>query len=269
MRQYAELIRKMGFSEILCKCISSQIPYPIETISTPVWLGFPPGFIPIYLDISSGLYYGIWYHFFSNKPYSFVQLSVEDAHRITEISRNEEQLFNYLVIKAIVLDDEITPMVRVFADSLGLQNLSELDKFTMEQGDDVSEIYKLDAFSYNTPLFFGENMDEYDGYFPTLDYKTTELWSSFEISDSIWANWPESLPKPIWLSGDSLKNLFYSYLETGDLSGAWQCLNSTGWRYVEAIDAIKKLSLCSKNNYFSLLSETWVEFAEKTPLWIY
>ena len=68
----------------------SGVTYP------PSWYGYPPALIPIWSE--GFVYVGLWKHWFTERPLSFVRVYVRAGHTVVEIARTPEQLLCYATI---------------------------------------------------------------------------------------------------------------------------------------------------------------------------
>jgi hypothetical protein len=271
MSNYRKLLARLGASTALCNCQDGVIKAPMATLDAPFgWYGYPPALIPIWSDGSSPSYLGIWKHWFIEREMTYVETYLESGCRSTEIARTEDQLFSYVIILAITAHDGISPGIVDFAKRTGVNNLDEIDQLTLDIGDNTRGFSRLPQFASKTPLEMITEAKKYDGEFPSEQDSLTLPWAektcSFEYKEQSLVNWPKNVEKPAWLAGQGrLERIFDEMLAVGDFGKAWLTLNSTGWKFSEAVTAIRRLASAAGDESFSLLASAWVENAENDP----
>jgi hypothetical protein len=270
MKSYKKLLNHLGASKTMCLCHDGIIKLPIAYFESPFdWFGFPPALIPIWSDGSSPSYLGIWKHWFTDRHLTYVEMYVEQSHRVFEVARTEDQFFCRSLIYAIIAADGVTSAVKNFANEIGINNLSEIDELTLNTGDDPKKFIRLPQFVSKTPLETIGDAKAYDGDFPTGDFSKSQSWlrktCTFEFNEQILSDWPCGLEKPRWLRGQEQLPLFNELLSLGDLENAWLTLNSTGWTFADAVVAIQQLAQTARDESFNLLASAWIENARNDP----
>ncbi len=266
---YYNLFEKLGLSAEFVALSQGQIHLPLINYDYLYWYGYPPALLPIFSKAEGPLYWGIWKHWFSERPISVVEMYVEFDRMIKEIGRTEDQLFAYLINESICTHEGITDDLRKFARVLKIDYLNYIDE--QYPSDDLKDFGSLKPFDEKTPLECFTLADKYDGWFPTkynMDKRFN--WCSYDVPEEFMGNWPDEVAKPGWLEkNNSMQKLFEKYLSRDDLSSAWLCLNSKGWLFKDAIKAIKKLDEKANNQEFSELTNIWTSLASQTPEWGY
>ena len=208
---------------------------------------------------------GVWRHWPEGRRLSFVGMYVELGRNVVEIARTNDQFLSYAVIRLIVANDGISGELVEFARRVGVNNLSRLDALTMVSGDDPKGFSQTPPFNKSTPLASCRDIQMYDGDFPVMG-KNLRLshYCSFEFS----AEWLASVPKRAqdapWLeSAVSKPVLFQQFLDQGSYSDAWFTLNSSGWSFSDAANALEALALKTCDPYLEDLVACWKPFAEK------
>lgn len=215
-------------------------------VSPPEWYGFPPALIPVMSDGSGPIYLGLWHHWFGMRQDSFVEMSVSRDYNVTEIARSELQFLTYLIARLITLNDDVSDGIVLFSQQLGFDSIDDIDEVTLESGDSLDGLLKLECFSALPPLEASPEI--YNGSFPTVnetDFSTTTPFEfvSLENREYLGAPWIDpGSDKPI---------LFNKYLSNNELEKAWYTLNSNGWGFADAAAAILKLSDASDDDNFS------------------
>jgi hypothetical protein len=62
---------------------------------------------------------------------------------------------------------------------------------------------------------------------------------------------------PIWFDPPSQNEAFDGLLKQGDHLGAWMSLNSHGWEFAAAKDALRRLAARASDDAFSAVTEAW------------
>jgi hypothetical protein len=264
---YEVLFRALRLPDSLIACAVGRIRIPIAGMdSPPNWYGFPPALMPVWSDGSGPNYYGYWKHWFSDRPPSFVKMFVGSRRMVVEIARTPEQFLSYMIMAAIGIDDGVEPSVERFASDVGITNLSELDKVSLDTGDNPLGFSAISQFRRDLPLASTREIQLYNGRFPTGDFSGSLKWwhdaCSFEVPREALAAWPANLARPRWLTAGPKADIFRDFLHKGDLHAAWLTLNSSGWSIPEAKDAINRLASVAHEELFTLLASAWTSVAE-------
>jgi hypothetical protein len=214
MNSYGKLLERLDTSPAIRSCQDASIKVPLANLRSPFdWYGFPPALIPIWSDGSLPAYFGLWKHWFIDRRLTYVQMSIEQKHRVVEIARTDAQFFCYAAVLAITVHDGVTQSIADFANKTGVMNLDEIDAVTMETGDDPKGLTSLPQFAAEIPLESVKNIDDYDGDFPSghviRSLAGAERTCSFEFTERSLRNWPINVEEPAWLARqDPLKVLF-------------------------------------------------------------
>ena len=251
------ILDRLGYKK-LSYCSKGEIVVPLEYYEKADWVGYPPALLPILTDGSSPNYIGLWKNWL-NGDSSFVNLSLTRA-KADEVARTEKQLFAYLVITAIVAKDEVTQEILDFAERVGVSNIEELDEGTIKFGDDVREFKNISDFKLNCPL---ESSDpgEYDGYFPTETNGKGNFSSSYQIEEEDLGLYGSL---PIWFRKEKAVESFERYMKEENYMNAWLSLNSRGWLFFEAAEAITEIAKKVSVPEFSSLATEWANLAKNT-----
>jgi len=259
--EYEILLRRLGLSATVVDCATGSLRLPLSAVSyPPPWYGYPPALIPLWSE--GYIYIGIWKHWFTKRPLSFVKVYVRDGHTIVEIARTPEQFFCYATISAIVTHDGIRPETERFAQATGVINLAEIDAVSINTGDEPHGFMAIRQFQTDTPLASVTEVRRYDGWFPRQDFSTAIPWwehcCSLEVSDEVQTRWPGTVSIPPWLASRPTPHMFQHFLRTGQYRSAWLTLNSAGWSLSEAQTAISQLATAGEDSAFSTLAAAWL-----------
>jgi hypothetical protein len=257
---YCDVIEALGVGDSVAQCAKGRIGLPLVGFVSPAeWFGWAPALVPIASNGSGPTYLGLWVDVLSDRPATFVSVSVEDGRAMTEIARTSEQFFAWVAMKAIVERDGVDDEISRFCDAVGLGIVSELDAASLEIGDDQSKFSVLSPFRQRVPLASARNDGQYDGAFPTqsqLGKGAVVDCSPFEVSPQHRHRIIRSSPS----TGESQRD-FDVALAGGHLPRAWLALNSPGWPPHEAADALTRLADVSQSDTLQLLSVAWCSLA--------
>jgi len=190
-------------------------------------------------------------------------MSVGDGRIVTEIARNSAQLFNVILIQALGIHEGINAIISDFAREVGVEYLSELDEVSLKTGDNPKGFGMASPFHSSQPVESLADLSDYDGEFPAgtiqRDTEQAAMACSFELPPEIRENWPVGLERPDWMENDALQpDIFDHHLRNGDLGAAWMTLNSSGWIFSEACEALQELGSQANDSTFDLLVTSWV-----------
>lgn len=269
MAQYREVLSSLGVQEPLLRCATGHLRVPLEGVRAPAeWYGFPPALIPILMDGSHPMYWGIWQHWFVDRKPTFVKFFVEGGFAV-EVARSVEQFLCLIVLSAIVENEGVSPEIERFAQSVGVRNLAEIDHLSLESGDSPQGLSTLPQFRGSLPLESIVRPEEYTGDFPALlsesSMQYTNLSCEFEISAEALRRIQDSHNVPSWLNSDvSRMAHFDRCVGDGRIGEAWLTLNSKGWTISEARAAISKLAEVAHDSHFTDLASSWLSIADTT-----
>lgn len=259
MKPYKKIIHKLGYSKAARLCDERVAALFVSVKSPADWYGFPPALLPIMSDGTWPAYIGLWKHWFVSRSPSFVELNIADDYRLDEISRTDIQIAFLMILRLIVLKDDVDEDVHWLAEHLGVseEDLSRLDAFSQEHGDDPDKIRKLHEFWAMTPAEFCKD-SEYDGEFSSRSAAALS-GIEFDIDKAV-----ECADERPWLSRDSDKpQLFSDYMDRADFGRAWLTLNSRGWSFAAAAQALERLKDNASDPDFVEICDLWITYASK------
>ena len=278
MNPYFDLFPMLGLPDAARAIAFRTLEVPFYTDTPFDGYGFVPALVPLWAT-DSPAYTGYWKHWFTplRQPV-FVEVALESGAKAEEIARSFEQMAQRLVFTAIIMEETPTPAVQAFAAAVGLgpaevETLAALHKTSPNKtGPSEALLLSLPAFAADPPLCcLSPDAAQYRGDFPhdsmVLTEQAVRRLCTFEVSDTLCRR-IRTLPfAPPWFTQTDQRAVFDRLLQEGDLSGAWLSLNSTGWRYLDAKDALGRLADRAEKPDFSLLASAWIaEPHEKTSL---
>jgi hypothetical protein len=276
MREYGELLEVLDDVPVEAADFGRGVfPPPSEMWSHDIYGGFPPAFVPLCGMGYQGMY-GYWLpNWFDDKRQrSIVELysgTTFGGYRLAmESACNFRQFAATLILVALTAEDERTPQIEKFAARVGI-DVEVLDRIAGDAGDDLEALLSLPDFAKRPPQSCFQDPAQYPGTFPHYKMPLTseslrhccsyEVHSRFRNGKFDPENFRQhvaSLPHaPTWLRTDEQPPVFLQLLRQGDLHGAWMSLNSIGWTYGEARQALRRLADKVGDKRFDLLTELW------------
>jgi hypothetical protein len=250
-----------NLKELVSKATS--IPYlddynPINTY----WYPHPPCVVPLFVGYGAS-YNGIINHFFLERSNSFVELSLERGN-IIERALNFKQLATYLVLRMIIIKDDLTEDIIQFAKKIGLNEYEDINQFTIDYGDYDKHFDKLVHYKDNLPLSVIKNIDEYKGDFPSsynnINEKQLYNACAYEVTEEAYNLIKDNHDCPPWLHENSdKKTLFANFINNNQLKEAWLTLNSKGWLLKDVATNLELLKTKANNELFSLVADNWIK----------
>lgn len=263
MKHYEKVYRALGLPSIALDVALGNVPLPFADCTAPYLLyGFPPALIPIYSDSSGPGYHGFWKHHLVRRATTLVWLSVEAGYRAREVARTVEQLFTKMVVLGIGIFDGLTPEIERFAAGVGIHDLAEIDRLTMNVGDNAAQLRVRPPFDRHLPLDSVEDPREYDGDFPNpaMLERGDDLRRVcvLEVDRELQARIAARPDAPPWFTTRDQPATCRALLDAGDLAGAWMSLNSPGWRFADAKLALRALADRADDAALSVIAEAWI-----------
>ena len=270
MKIFENIITKLGLTKNLKDLIFNKIHIPIlneyNCISN-YWYPHPPCLIPLFQGLGAS-YKGIVHHFFCNRKNTLVASYLENAY-MSEIARNENQLFTLLILKMIVTKDDLSNEIINFSNEINFNKLKEVDEFSNKYGDDPKHFNELIYYDKNTPLIYIKDISLYDGDYPSsltiLNHYVINDACKFEISDDKLLADVKELP--IWLEDqNNKKELFMQFISKNKLKEAWLTLNSKGWLLKDVAESLNILKNKSNDSLLHMVADNWINNWEKSKL---
>lgn len=267
MNTYNNILKGLQLSKKLEKLIHGDISIPVLDDFKNVnkyWYPHPPCLIPLFLGYGAS-YKGIVHHFFSRRKNTFIEYNLENGF-FSEIARNENQLFTILILRMIVIQDDISDDILSFSKSIDYAELNQIDEFSIKHGDDLSYYKDLIYYNQNTPFKYIKNIDEYNGDFPSslsvVDMNKLPKSCSFEISKKdVLLN----IETPLWMKNDiDKKSLFENFVANNQLEEAWYTVNSTGWKLDQIAESLRVLKKKHNDEFLHLVVDNWINNWEKS-----
>lgn len=230
------------------------------------WYPHPPCLIPVFLGHGAA-YKGVINHFFCDRENSYVEYNLEHGF-ISETARTFDQFLTSIVLKMIIIEDDLTPSIIDFCKSLNYNEYKAVDQFALDYGDDPQEFKYLVFFDTQMPFKYLDSMTTYDGDYPSsLTILNTagklHYASAYEIAV------PEKLldvkQLPSWLlSSNDREKQFYDYLADDKLMEAWFTLNAKGWRSENVAKGLQILAEKANDELLNLVADNWIDGWKKS-----
>ncbi len=261
--QYEKVLQALQVPRTAVDCSCGRIPVPWFGLEAPsFWYGFPPVLIPIWSEGSGPNYFAYWKHWFVERNASYVRMFIGANRLVQELGQTWEQLLVFMGATAIGISDGVTDDIRNFANLTGLSGIEDIDKMTLDTGDNPKGFVVLDQFKEEIPLMSSPIEEQYTGSFPVAGKDTSWLTAcSFEMPAGF-DFMREGTPP--WFGPEKKGPLFERFLKGSDLKSAWLTLNSTGWTISDAKAALQDISKFSKDVTFDLLVKAWLDVADES-----
>ncbi|MFP8966454.1 hypothetical protein ACKC9G_07760 [Pokkaliibacter sp. CJK22405] len=259
MNKYLDLEKTGVFSSIFMDYLSGKYEHPgffvNQSADDPYIL---PAMIPFWVDGPNT--FGLWKHWFvENRSDFFAKQTPEDSYKVQELGKNIEQFIILECFNEIVSEEDVTDEIEEFLAPLNI-DIRFIREIYNQHGDSKDELLNIEYFKDGVPAIyaspykkgvFSEEDFDLDGI-DLYKYSTTEF-SSQEL-DMI----RNRSNAPAWFKIEKQKDFFYDALGKKDLQSAWLSLNSNGWSFLDARDAIIKLADQANDKNFSILANAWV-----------
>ena len=259
-----EIINYTNIKEPFKRVIFREIKIPIVSSSYDAvdknYFRYPPMLVPLFADYDLPDIIGIAMHPFSSRQSSFVRFNLAEGY-FREIALNSTQLETQMILKMIMIEEEITEDISNFCNEIRFQDLEKVDLFSDQYGDNYIHFDKLVNFQNNCPLHYCQTLENYNGNFLSSDklinLKAIDDSSTFELSDKIFLE--ENTSYPIWFKNDNLISIFYKFLDQKKFREAWLCLNSGTWTKKDLSKGLLDLKDNTTDVLFNLLCYYWLD----------
>ena len=228
--------------------------------------GFVPALLPLWTGDGIPTYTGYWKHWFGTRQMTLVQVNVEEFYGTREVARTFPQLACEAVLCSIESIHALTPEITEFGTKAGLAlaEMQQIEEAWQEHGNEAAGLISLPAFASAPPLACFWEEDGYQGYAGDFPHGAMELTEEAVRNMCTEEASPElhrritALPfAPAWFTTKTQAPVFDALLQQGDYQGAWMSLNSTGWRFAEAKDALHRLARAANVPGLDLLAAAW------------
>lgn len=266
MDEYRRLFEFLRLPRVAMDIALGEVLLPLHNRETPFdAYGFVPALLPLW--IGQGVNYtGYWKHWFGSRQMTLVEVTVEDNRHAEEVARDFNQLACEVVLDAVGEAQGLTPQVRTFGTQAGISTaeLEQIEQVWQEWRHERAGLLSVPRFASAAPLVclvVEENYTDYTGDFPydamLLNEETLRNMCTTETSRELHQR-AATLPfAPPWFTTTEQGPVFYQLLREKDHLGAWMSLNSTGWRFLEAKDALRQLAQEANVPGLDLLAEAW------------
>lgn len=227
--------------------------------------GFLPALLPLWIGDGPS-YTGYWKHWFGTRRMTLVEVTVENNRRTQEVARDFGQLACEVALYAVADAEKLTPQIKAFGVRAGVgeDELGQIEQVWRRWDDERAGLLSLPRFASAPPLAclrVGKDYVGYTGDFPhdgmALDEGTLRNMCTPEASRELNARIAALPFAPPWFTTDEQAPVFRQLLGEGDYLGAWMSLNSNGWRFLEAMDALDELARVSAVPGLDLLAAAW------------
>ena len=245
LNKFEKLVNKLGLEQNLKKIVLNKTHIPILDDYNSIneyWYPYPPCLTPLFLGCDSS-YKGIIHHFFCDRKETFIEYNLENGY-MSEIARNENQLFTLLILKMIVIKDDLSNEIIDFSKEINYDKIQEINEFSIKYGDNPEHFNELVYYKENTPFIYLKDRSQYNGDYPSslsiLNQDVIKNSCEFEISNKKLLQEVEDIP--LWLeSKNNKKELFELFVTKNQLKEAWFTLNSKGWLLTDVAKSLKIL----------------------------
>ena len=188
---------------------------------------------------------------------------------MSEIARNENQLFTLLILKIIVIKDDLSNEIIDFSKEINYDKIQEINEFSIKYGDNPEHFNELVYYKENTPFIYLKDRSQYNGDYPSslsiLNQDVIKNFCEFEISNKKLLQEVEDIP--LWLeSKNNKKELFELFITKNQLKEAWFTLNSKGWLLTDVAKSLKILKNKSNDSLLQLVVDNWINNWEKSDV---
>lgn len=225
---------------------------------------YPPFFLPFFARYEGPLMHGFILHPFSSTRSPSIGNFGLESNKVTEIARTGKQYVTQMVVDMLCVSETLDEEISEFLSKVqySKDNIGEVKDFALSSdGAYDSLVY----FRNNLPLQLISDFSEYRGSFVSSSKRilNREMIKASSVFEMYYLDeWTPSLQTnaelPSWMVASAdLRELFHSYLDSGELEKAWFTLNNDQWELSEINDGLKKLQSISDNHLFQLLANSW------------
>jgi hypothetical protein len=264
---YSRVYDAVELDSTLREVASGRVRVPLMRVRTPfASYGFPPALIPLWSDGSAMTYVGLWKHWFAPRRATFVECHLEEDCRVYEIARSPAQLLHVLGLEILCVNEGDRGELEDFAGRCGGGiDIDALERVAWRSGDDPSGLLELPMFRHDPPLSMcGDHRAEYRGDFPNpnVESEPARLQTSctLEVPESFLQMTRADADRsdyPPWYRTTEIQPLFAELLASDNHTGAWLSLNSHGWNYADAKQALATLSRTTSDASLRILADAW------------
>ena len=276
-REYQRLFEFLRLPALAGKIAFEGVLPPLPGVEAP-WdaYGFLPALLPLW--IGQGVKYtGGWRHWFGSRRMTFVEVTVGNNSRANEAARDFDQLMCRVVQDAADSANALTPSIAAFGTQAGLSLaiMEQIGQISQEWGGEREGMLSLPRFASSAPLeCFSpawQPVVGYTGDFPhdtmPLNEETLRNMCTAETSRELQTRIAALPFAPPWFTAAEQAPVFRQLLRRRDYLGAWMSLNSSGWRWLEARDALRDLAEVSNVPGLDLLADAWAAVPHERNGW--
>jgi hypothetical protein len=263
MTDYQQVFQFLGMPPLALEIAANRIQLPLDLTVPFHHYGFPPALLPLWSS-EGAAYDGYWKHWFSPRKLTIVATEVAQKRRTHEVARDLPQVIRQMTLFTISWNEGIIPAARTFAYQTGVsdQELEQMERAIAEFGDHPDGWLTLPGFTEDPPLPCVPDGRGYQGDFPyrgmALTPQAVRNICTFEVEEEV-RRQIAALPfAPPWFTESNQSLVFNQLLQQEDYAGAWMSLNSTGWQFPQAKDAMRRLAERVEVPGFGLLADAWI-----------
>lgn len=272
VEDYQQVLRCLGVPQLALQSAAGTVELPLDLTIPFHHYGFPPALLPLW-STEAAIYHGYWKHWFCPRKLTVVEMDVSQKRETREIARDFSQLIRQMTLLSISWSEGVTPAIRASTaqTSIGDQEVKLMEKAITVSGDHPQGWLTLPGFAEDPPLPCVPDGLGYHGDFPFRGMALTEdnvrHICTFEVDDALRREIVSLSFAPPWFLTDEQAPVFERLLGRSDHAGAWMSLNSTGWRFEEAKEALRELGRQVDVPDFGLLVDAWISEAHgATPV---
>ena len=264
MEHYRSIVAFLQVPQAALDVAENRVLMPLHPDIPFLQYGFPPALLPLW-STGSPIYHGYWKHWFSTRRTTLVEMDVTQQRQTREIARSFAQLAREMVLFTISWNEGMIPAVWDFAAGVGISptEVEQIARMVEKTGDQEKGLLALPLFADDPPMscFPGDGQG-YPGDFPcnamTLTPQTVRNICTFEVEEDLRREIAALPFAPPWFAESNQSVVFNQLLQQEDYAGAWMSLNSTGWQFPQAKDAMRRLAEQVDVPGFGLLADAWI-----------
>lgn len=247
MKEISKLLKNAGFDPFASKIVDREVDLPFSWIHVPEnTYNFLPAMIPLWHEDSQTV--GYWVHWLipERKPILGI-MTPEDEYRFTPMASDFFQLLVKYLFKAIVLNEGVPEKTHELIQNLGISK-SDVDRMVelSEDGDfDLNILPLLDCTKERPRRHETIFQDFKDSFVCSVELEEEEINESYKLG-------------LFWLKSDDPEGDFQKLVEQGEFVKAWLLLNSNGWLFSSAKNALKKLIKEYDDPLFHQAGNLWI-----------
>lgn len=257
---FADVAARVGLPRIVSELASGNLPVgEVDPGATVPFSndGFPPALWPMW-NTGESAFVGVWVHWLVNRHPTFVELELEDS-TVEEIATDVDQLFHWMAYDVFEWCDDDSEVVSALMAAIGGGHVDVAAVEALRGPGSVGpeDLAVMPAFATNPPRAVAG--PTYTGPFP-VGTRGLDRACSFELQPDVRLG--VAVERPPWLVATEQLPVFSAELAAGRLDRAWLSLNSSGWLYADAVDALNELAARAAVPELSAVAVVWTQLQE-------